>query len=69
MLVISFVYSLYFGNLYFIWYIVDIALCISRLLLYNNFKRGVMSQVKLMFRVSFILTERFELEIRSEKDR
>ena len=41
MLVISFVYSLYFGNLYFVWYIVDIALCISRLLLYNNFKRGV----------------------------
>ena len=69
MLVISFVYSLYFGNLYFVWYIVDIALCISRLLLYYNFKRGVMSQVKLMFRVSFILTERFELEIRSEKDR
>ena len=24
---------------------VDIALCICRLLLYNNFKRGVMSQV------------------------
>ena len=24
--------------------IVDIALCICRLLLYNNFKRGVMSQ-------------------------
>ena len=25
--------------------IVDIALCICKLLLYNNFKRGVMSQV------------------------
>ena len=25
--------------------IVDIALCVCRLLLYNNFKRGVMSQV------------------------
>ena len=34
--------------------IVDIALCICRLLLYNNFKRGVMSQVNVCvaFRMS-----------------
>ena len=33
--------------------IVDIALCVCRLLLYNNFKRGVMSRVNvcLAFRV------------------
>ena len=29
--------------------IVDIALCVCRLLLYNNFKRGVMSRVNVYF--------------------
>ena len=34
---------------------VDIALCVCRLLLYNNFKRGVMSQINVcvMFRLLF----------------
>ena len=46
------VISLFCNNLYIICIlvicmvdIVDIALCVCRLLLYNNFKRGVMSQV------------------------
>ena len=42
------------GNLYFV-DIVDIALCVCRLLLYNNFKRGVMSQVNVCFAFRMLL--------------
>ena len=35
--------------------IVDIALCVCRLLLYNNFKRGVMSRVNVCFAFRMLL--------------
>ena len=45
---------MYFGNLYFV-DIVDIALCVCRLLLYNNFKKGVMSRVNVYFAFRMLL--------------
>ena len=35
--------------------IVDIALCVYRLLLYNNFKRGVMSRINVCLRFRMLL--------------
>ena len=42
---------------------VDIALCICELLLYNNFKRGVMSQLCLVSVPCIVLVPLFELAV------
>ena len=41
--------------------IVDIALCVCRLLLYNNFKRGVMSRQCLCSVPCVVLVPRFSI--------
>ena len=44
--------------------IVDIALCVSRLLLYNNFKRGVMSRNQCLVNVPcIVLVPRFSIAL------